>query len=123
VLVLTQNSEWTFLKRLIEVSGAKRSGLPMYFRRNGNKMKTIGHALLGLWVSSVSHHRLARALTSDGRLVVVQLGDSYACGNGARDANGTVNFAGVPECYRSPTVWVPKALRRCLQPWAGPLSL
>jgi hypothetical protein len=37
----------------------------------------------------------ARGLTSDGRLVVVQLGDSFASGNGARDANGAVNYAGI----------------------------
>jgi lysophospholipase L1-like esterase len=53
----------------------------------------------------VLHGPFARALTSDCRLVVVQLGDSYSAGNGARDANGTVNFASVPECYRSPTNW------------------
>lgn len=45
------------------------------------------------------------SLTSDGTPVVVQLGDSFSSGNGARDSAGAVNYAGVPECYRSPTTW------------------
>jgi hypothetical protein len=70
-------------------------------------MKTIGLALMGwcLLMSNHHHYLFARGLTSDGRLVVVQLGDSFASGNGARDANGAVNYAGIPECYRSSTTW------------------
>jgi GDSL-like Lipase/Acylhydrolase family len=70
-------------------------------------MKTMGLALLGWLVVSMSHHsqHFAWAYTSDGRLVVTQLGDSYSSGNGARDVNGAVNYAGVPECLRSPTTW------------------
>jgi hypothetical protein len=71
-------------------------------------MKTIDLVLMGWWLFMSNHHHhhlFARALTSDGRLVVVQLGDSFAAGNGARDANGAVNYAGIPECYRSSTTW------------------
>ncbi len=38
-------------------------------------------------------------------LKVVQLGDSYSAGNGARAASGDRNYSGVSECYRSPTNW------------------
>lgn len=38
-------------------------------------------------------------------LKVVLLGDSYAAGNGARDADGGRNYEGVTGCYRSPTNW------------------
>jgi hypothetical protein len=71
----------------------------------GSNMKTL--ALLGWWASMSHHHHqhFVRAYTSDGRLVVTQLGDSYSSGNGARNTNGDVNFAGVLECLRSPTTW------------------
>ncbi len=38
-------------------------------------------------------------------LKVVQLGDSYSAGNGARSASGKRNYQGVSGCYRSPTNW------------------
>lgn len=38
-------------------------------------------------------------------LKVVLLGDSYAAGNGARNAAGDRNYQGVSGCYRSPTNW------------------
>ena len=38
-------------------------------------------------------------------LKVVLIGDSYAAGNGARDADGDRNYAGPAGCYRSPTNW------------------
>lgn len=38
-------------------------------------------------------------------LKVVQLGDSYSAGNGARDADGKRNYSGVKGCNRSPTNW------------------
>ena len=38
-------------------------------------------------------------------LKVVQLGDSYSAGNGARNAAGDRNYHGVKGCYRSPTNW------------------
>jgi hypothetical protein len=68
-------------------------------------MKTISFALFAWCVFTSSHFPFARALTSDGRFVVVQLGDSFASGNGARGPNGTVNYAGIPDCFRSPTTW------------------
>ena len=36
---------------------------------------------------------------------IVQLGDSYSAGNGARAADGDRNYVGVSKCYRSPTNW------------------
>jgi len=36
---------------------------------------------------------------------ILQLGDSYSAGNGARDEDGDRNYVGVRECYRSPTNW------------------
>ncbi len=38
-------------------------------------------------------------------LKIVVVGDSYAAGNGARDADGDRNYAGPKKCYRSPTNW------------------
>lgn len=38
-------------------------------------------------------------------LKIVLLGDSYAAGNGARDAEGNRNYGGPAGCYRSPTAW------------------
>lgn len=38
-------------------------------------------------------------------LKIVQLGDSYSAGNGARSAEGDRNYYGVSGCYRSPTNW------------------
>lgn len=38
-------------------------------------------------------------------LKIVQLGDSYSAGNGARDADGERNYYSVSGCYRSPTNW------------------
>lgn len=38
-------------------------------------------------------------------LKVVQLGDSYSAGNGARSSSGERNYHGVEGCYRSPTNW------------------
>ena len=38
-------------------------------------------------------------------LKVVLMGDSYAAGNGARDADGDRNYVGPTGCYRSPTNW------------------
>lgn len=38
-------------------------------------------------------------------LKVVQLGDSYSAGNGARSTSGDRNYHGVEGCYRSPTNW------------------
>lgn len=38
-------------------------------------------------------------------LKIVQLGDSYSAGNGARSASGEPNYYGVSGCYRSPTNW------------------
>lgn len=40
-----------------------------------------------------------------GPLKVVLIGDSYAAGNGARDADGDRNYEGPKGCYRSPTNW------------------
>jgi lysophospholipase L1-like esterase len=37
--------------------------------------------------------------------VVVNLGDSYSAGNGARGCDGATNYAGVEDCFRSPTSW------------------
>jgi GDSL-like Lipase/Acylhydrolase family len=81
-------------------------------------MKTIGLALLALCLSVCNHqnHHFARAVTCDGRLVVVQLGDSYSSGVGARDASGAVNYAGVPECFRSPTGWGAQATAALSRP-------
>jgi lysophospholipase L1-like esterase len=40
-----------------------------------------------------------------GQARVLILGDSYASGNGARNAttSGSPNYAGIPDCYKSPT--------------------
>src|SRR5262245_11664345 len=38
-------------------------------------------------------------------LKVVQLGDSYSAGNGARSSSGDRNYHGVEGCNRSPTNW------------------
>ena len=38
-------------------------------------------------------------------LKIVQLGDSYSAGNGARSESGDRNYHGVKGCYRSPTNW------------------
>ena len=46
-----------------------------------------------------------QAQTSLPPLKVVQLGDSYSAGNGARSASGDRNYTGVSGCYRSPTNW------------------
>jgi lysophospholipase L1-like esterase len=44
-----------------------------------------------------------RAVHGQARVLI--LGDSYASGNGARNstAKGTPNYAGIAECYKSPT--------------------
>lgn len=47
----------------------------------------------------------ASAQTVRPPLKVVQLGDSYSAGNGARSQSGDRNYRGVSECYRSPTNW------------------
>ena len=38
-------------------------------------------------------------------LKIVQIGDSYSAGNGARSESGFRNYRGVSGCYRSPTNW------------------
>lgn len=38
-------------------------------------------------------------------LKIVQIGDSYSAGNGARSAEGDRNYYGISGCYRSPTNW------------------
>jgi lysophospholipase L1-like esterase len=38
-------------------------------------------------------------------LKIVQLGDSYSAGNGARSASGEQNYYSVSGCFRSPTNW------------------
>jgi len=38
-------------------------------------------------------------------LKIVQIGDSYSAGNGARSDSGEPNYYGVDGCYRSPTNW------------------
>ncbi len=38
-------------------------------------------------------------------LKIIQLGDSYSAGNGARSISGEKNYYSVDGCYRSPTNW------------------
>ncbi len=38
-------------------------------------------------------------------LKIVQIGDSYSAGNGARSASGEINYEGPSDCYHSPTNW------------------
>lgn len=47
----------------------------------------------------------AEAVVVINPLKIVLIGDSYAAGNGARDADGGPNYAGPSGCYRSPTNW------------------
>ncbi len=64
------------------------------------------HKLLGsfvLGISLIGWHMPAQSALPP--LKVVQLGDSYSAGNGARDASGKRNYQGVSGCFRSPTNW------------------
>ncbi len=61
------------------------------------------YVLVILLVMLSSSHTLAQSALPP--MKVVQLGDSYAAGNGARAASGDRNYQGVPGCYRSPTNW------------------
>lgn len=61
-------------------------------------------ALLG-GLGLVSGASAATVVPPRTPLKVVQLGDSYSAGNGARDAGGDRNYTGVEGCYRSPTNW------------------
>ncbi|MBN2094030.1 MAG: hypothetical protein JW740_01535 [Candidatus Zambryskibacteria bacterium] len=57
--------------------------------------------LLTLFVSASS----AQLLEEKVPFKIVQLGDSYSAGNGARSASGDRNYYSVSGCYRSPTNW------------------
>lgn len=63
-------------------------------------------AALLLFSSSVSSS-FAKAEESKALppLKIVQLGDSYSAGNGARSISGNLNYEGIEGCYRSPTNW------------------
>lgn len=57
-------------------------------------------------VASAATPRPAEAQAVAARpLNVLLLGDSYSAGNGARDAKGDRDYAGVKDCYRSPSNW------------------
>lgn len=49
--------------------------------------------------------RPAAAQVAINPLKIVLMGDSYAAGNGARNADGDRNYEGPGGCYRSPTNW------------------
>ena len=61
--------------------------------------------LLGVMLSTLLAAPQAEAQVILRPLKVVLIGDSYAAGNGSRDANGNRNYEGPKDCYRSPTNW------------------
>jgi Mg-chelatase subunit ChlD len=64
------------------------------------------HRLFGILVFVVSSFGwCVSAQSALPPLKVVQLGDSYSAGNGARSASGWRNYQGISGCYRSPTNW------------------
>lgn len=58
--------------------------------------------LLIIPISSTTSAKMTEGLPP---LKIVQLGDSYSAGNGARSDTGAVNYNSVSGCYRSPTNW------------------
>ena len=62
-------------------------------------------------VAEIVTHLFVLLLATTGALAqlppfkIVQLGDSYSSGNGARAEDGSVNYVGVFGCFRSPTNW------------------
>ncbi len=73
--------------------------------RDGRR-SLLALAVLGLFSALVVPFAgTARAAVEINPLKVVLLGDSYAAGNGARDADGDRNYEGPKGCYRSPTNW------------------
>ncbi len=83
----------------------------------GRRMKSRGAvlllvmALLAALAVAAAPDR-AEAQAADGPLKVVLLGNSYAAGNGARNAGGGRNYEGPKGCYRSPTNWASQYVGR-----------
>jgi lysophospholipase L1-like esterase len=63
-------------------------------------------AVLFLLVSSILSRSSSSAQEFERPpLKIVQLGDSYSAGNGARSPSGEPNYYGPSDCYRSPNNW------------------
>ena len=74
----------------------------MYRRKINSMIGLVIILVLLIPFNSTSSAQGIEALTP---LKIVQLGDSYSAGNGARCGSGERNYNGVEGCYRSPTNW------------------
>lgn len=74
-------------------------------RKSGVRSAFLAATLFAGLLSGVVAVAPAAAQSVLPPLKVVQIGDSYSAGNGARDADGDRDYYGVSECYRSPSNW------------------
>jgi len=70
-----------------------------------NKLWTVFRFVIALSLFSFLHTGSVAQVSGLPPIKIVQLGDSYSAGNGARSEAGARNYYSVEGCYRSPTNW------------------